>query len=151
MIFVCNTFSCHDNYLCHIIYKSQHRWPSYGQMRTGFTEIYAQSLRADCDIDLWSTDMVLVHDTLFCHDDHLYQIIFKSDHAWQSYSSDMNKLHWSLCTKFKSWLWTWPITQNHGSCLQHIILSWWLFVPTYSLISQHAWQCCCCTVVLCPR
>ena len=39
-----------------------------------FTEIYAQSLSADCDIDLWSNDMVLVHDTLFRHDDHLYQI-----------------------------------------------------------------------------
>ena len=110
MIFVCNTSSCHDNYLFHIIYKSQHRSPSYGQTQTGFTEIYAQSLSADCDIDLWSRDMVLVRDTLFCHDYHLYQIIFKSDHAWQRYGSDMNKLHWKLCTKFKSWLWPSPIT-----------------------------------------
>ena len=70
MIFVCNTSSCHDNHLCHIIYKSQHRWPSYGQIQTGLCEIYAQSLSADCDIDLWPNNMVLVHDILFCHDDH---------------------------------------------------------------------------------
>ena len=128
LIFVCNTSSSHDNHLCHIIYKSQNRWLSYGYTRTGFTEIYAQSLSADCAIG-----MVLVHDTLFCHDDHLYQIIFISDHAWQSSGSAMNKLHWSLCTRFKSWLWPWHITymQKHGSCLQHIILSWWSYVPTF--------------------
>ena len=83
MIFLCNTSSCHYNHLYHIIYKSQHR-SSYGQTQTGFTEIYAQSLSADCDIDLWPNDMVLVHDTLFCHDDHLYQPIFRIHHAWQS-------------------------------------------------------------------
>ena len=45
-------------------------------------EIYAQSLSEDCDTELWPDDiMVLVHDKLFCHDDHLYQIIFKSHHA----------------------------------------------------------------------
>ena len=82
MIFVCNTSFCHCNHLCHIIYKSQHyRWPSYGQEQTGFTEIYAQSLSADCNIDLRRNDMVLVHDTLLCHEDHLYQLIFKSHHA----------------------------------------------------------------------
>ena len=70
MIFVCNTSSCHDNHLCHIIYKSQHRCSSYRQTQTGFTEIYGQSLNADCDIDLWPNDMVLVHDTLFYQDDH---------------------------------------------------------------------------------
>ena len=105
MIFVCNTSSCHYNHLCHIIYKFQHRWPSYGQIGTGFTEIYAQSLSADRDTDLWPNDMVLIHDSLFCHDDYLYQIIFKSHHAWQKYGSDMNKLQWSLCTKFMSRLW----------------------------------------------
>ena len=57
MIFFCNTSSCHDIHLYHINYKSQHKWPSYGQTRTGFTEIYAQSLRADCATDLWPTDM----------------------------------------------------------------------------------------------
>ena len=85
MILVCNTSSYHYNHLCHIIYKSQHRWPSYGQTQTGFTEIYAQSLSADCDIDLWAKDMVLVHDTLFYHEDHLYQLIFKSHQTWPRY------------------------------------------------------------------
>ena len=65
MIFVCNTSYCH-NHLCHIIYKSD------------FTEIYAQSLIAYCDIDLRSRDMVLVHDTLVCHDDRLYHNNLKS-------------------------------------------------------------------------
>ena len=131
MIFVFNTSSCHYYHLCHIIYKSQHRWTSYAQTRTGFTEIYAQSLSADWYIDLWCNDTVLVHDTLFCHDDHLYQLIFKSHHAWPSYGSDMNKLNWSLCTMLKSGLWPRPITQQHGSCLWCIILSWWSFVRIY--------------------
>ena len=43
--------------------------------RTGFTEVYAQSLSADWDLDLQPSDMVFVHDTLSCHDDHLSQII----------------------------------------------------------------------------
>ena len=89
MIFVCNTSSFHDNHFCLIIYKSQNRWLSYGETRTGFTEIYAQSLSVDCDKGVWPNSMVLVHDTLFCHGDHLYQIIFKTHHARQSYNSDM--------------------------------------------------------------
>ena len=52
-----------------------------GQTWTGFIEVYAQNLSADCDLDLWPSDMVLVGDTLSCHDDHLYQIIFKSHYA----------------------------------------------------------------------
>ena len=35
-----------------------------GRTRTGFTEVYAQSFRADYDLDLWPSDMVLVCDTL---------------------------------------------------------------------------------------
>ena len=43
--------------------------------------IFAQSFSADCDLDLWPSDMVLVRDTSSCHDDNLYQIIFKSHYA----------------------------------------------------------------------
>ena len=50
-----------------------------GPTRTGFTEVYAHSLSVDCDLD--PRDMVLVPDTSSCHDDHLYQIIFKSHYA----------------------------------------------------------------------
>ena len=75
--------------------------------------------------------MVLVLDTLFCHDDHFYHIIFKSHYTWQKYGSDMNKLHWSLYTKFKCGLRPWPLTQQHGSCSWHTVLSWWSFVPNY--------------------
>ena len=39
-----------------------------GRTRTGFTDVYAQSLSADCDLDLWPSDMVLVCDTWSCHD-----------------------------------------------------------------------------------
>ena len=52
-----------------------------GRTQTGFTEVYAQSSKADCDLDLWPSDMVLVHDTSSCHGDHLYQNIFKSHNA----------------------------------------------------------------------
>ena len=52
-----------------------------GRTRIGFTEVYAQSIIADCDLDLKSSDMVLVRDTLSCHDDHLCQNIFKYHHA----------------------------------------------------------------------
>ena len=69
-----------------------------GQTWTGFTAVYVQSLSADCDLDLWPGDMVFVCDTLFCHDNHLRQIIFKSHYAWQSYGSDTNRFHWSLGT-----------------------------------------------------
>ena len=63
------------------------------QTRTDFTEVYAQSLSADCDLDLWASDMVLVCDILPCHDDHLCQIIFKSHHVQQSNGSDTYRFH----------------------------------------------------------
>ena len=52
-----------------------------GRTQTGFIEAYAQSLIADCDLDLRPSDIVFVHDTSSCHDNYLYQIIFKSHHA----------------------------------------------------------------------
>ena len=52
-----------------------------GWTRTGFTEVYAQSLRAYCDLDICPSDMILVRDTSSCHDNNLCQIIFKSHHA----------------------------------------------------------------------
>ena len=48
-----------------------------GRTRTGFTEVYPQSLSADCDLDLRPSDMVLIRDTSSCQDDHLCQIIYK--------------------------------------------------------------------------
>ena len=47
-----------------------------GRPQTGFTEVYAKSFSADCDLDLQPSDMVLICDTLSCHDDHLCQTIF---------------------------------------------------------------------------
>ena len=52
-----------------------------GWTRTGFIEVYTQSLRADCDLDIWSSDMVLNCHISSCHDDHLCHIIFKSHHV----------------------------------------------------------------------
>ena len=52
-----------------------------GLIRTDFTEVYAQSLSADCDLDLWPSDMGLVRDTLSYHGDHVCRIIFKSYYA----------------------------------------------------------------------
>ena len=64
-----------------------------GRTRTGFTEVYAQSLSVDCVLDLCPSDMVLVRDILSCHDDHLCHIIFKTHYAYQRYGSDMNMFH----------------------------------------------------------
>ena len=55
--------------------------------RTGFTEAYAQSLSANCDLDFWHSDMLFVRNTMSSHDNYLCQIILKSHHAWQSYES----------------------------------------------------------------
>ena len=52
-----------------------------GLTRTGFTEVYTQSLSADCDLDLQPSDMFFFHDTLSCHDNYLCQISFNSHHA----------------------------------------------------------------------
>ena len=53
-----------------------------------FTEAYEQCLSANCDLDLWSWNMVLVHNTSSCHDDYFCQIIFKSHKVGQSYGPD---------------------------------------------------------------
>ena len=52
-----------------------------GRTQTGTTEVYAQSFSVECDLDLWPSGMVLVRVTSSCHDDNLYQIIFKSHYA----------------------------------------------------------------------
>ena len=64
-----------------------------GRARTGFTEVFAQSLSADSDFDPGRNDMVFSLDRLSCHDDHLCQLIFASRYAYQSYGSDTNKSH----------------------------------------------------------
>ena len=56
-----------------------------GRTRTGFTEVYAQCLSVHCDLVLLPIDKVLVRDTSSRHDDHLYQIVFKSHNVRQSY------------------------------------------------------------------
>ena len=33
---------------------------------------YAQNSRAPCDLDMQANDMVLVHNTLSCNNDHLW-------------------------------------------------------------------------------
>ena len=60
MVIVCNTLSCHDNYVCAKLFLN----PTINnkvmdRTRTDFTEVYAQSLSADCDLDLSPSDMVL--------------------------------------------------------------------------------------------
>ena len=53
--------------------------------RTGFTEAYAVSLSVNYVLDLEPINMVLARYTLFCHDDLVCQIIFKSHDAGRSY------------------------------------------------------------------
>ena len=81
MVLVCDTPSYHDIICAKLFLNPTMHNKVKGRARTGFTEVYAQSLSANCDLDLCLSDMVLVRDTLSCHDDHLYQIIFKSHYA----------------------------------------------------------------------
>ena len=55
-----------------------------------------QILHAQYELDFQANNMVLVHDTSFCHEDLLWQVILKSDHAGQSYWPDC-----SLCALFR--------------------------------------------------
>ena len=98
MVLLCDISSCHDDQLCKIIYKSHHAWNSYGSDMNSFTKANAQSLSGHCDLDLWPSNMVLVCNTLFCHDAYLCHIIFKSHQAWQSYGLDRNRnrFHWRI-------------------------------------------------------
>ena len=72
-----------------------------GQTQTGFTEVYAQSLSVDCDLDLSPSDMVLVHDTSSCHADHLCQIIFKIPVCITNLRVGHKQVSLNLCIKFK--------------------------------------------------
>ena len=71
-----------------------------GRTQTGFTEVYAQSLNADCDLDIRPSDMILVRNILPCHDDHLSQIIFKSHHVRLSYARTQ---FWNTQTHTHTW------------------------------------------------
>ena len=48
-----------------------------GRTRTGFTEVHAQSVSADCDLELYPSDIVLLRDTLSYHDDYFVPNYFK--------------------------------------------------------------------------
>ena len=52
MVLICDTSSYHDNHLCQIILNPTMHKTVMGHTRTGFTEVYAQSLSADGDLDL---------------------------------------------------------------------------------------------------
>ena len=82
-VFMCNTSSWHVDHVCQIsLYPIMQ--DKVMESGTGFTEGYAQSLRVNCDLDLWPSNMVLVRDT----SSYLCQVIFKSHHAGQSYGLD---------------------------------------------------------------
>ena len=57
MVLVCDKLSCHDDHLCHNFFKSHHAYLWVGHEQVSLA--YAQSLCADCDLDLWPSDMVL--------------------------------------------------------------------------------------------
>ena len=52
MVLVRDKSSCYDDYLFQIILNPTMHNKVMGRTRTGSTEVYAQSLRADCDLDL---------------------------------------------------------------------------------------------------
>ena len=65
------------------------------------TIAHAQSLRAQCDLELSASDMVLVPDTLSCHGGYSCNIIVNSHHGGQSNSPDTNMFDFILCKNFK--------------------------------------------------
>ena len=104
-----------------------------GQTWIGFIEAYAQSLRADCDLNqatrfLFATYcliMIIICAKLFSNPTMHDKVMGR---AWTGFTG--------LCTKFKCRLWHWPLTKRHGTCSWHIVLSWWSFVPNYFQISS---------------
>ena len=60
---------------------------------TSITEVFAQCIRADCDLDFRPSDMVLICNILTSIDDFLCQLIFKSHLACQSYVLDTVRYH----------------------------------------------------------
>ena len=72
-----------------------------GRTRTGFTEVDAQSLSADCDLDF---DLVIfLFVTHRRHDDHLCHIIFKSDYVCPSYGPDTILEYTNTLTHTHTW------------------------------------------------
>ena len=69
-----------------------------GRTRTGFTQVYAQSLSADCDLNLWPSEMVLFRDISTCHDDLLCLMTFKSHHVRLSYGPNTILEHTNIHT-----------------------------------------------------
>ena len=82
------------------------------------TEACAQTVSADCELDIWLRDMLLAQDTLSCLDDHSCQIIFKSHHAGWGYSLNTR----CLCTNC-----------NCGLCLTFVQATWFLHA-TFRLV-----------------
>ena len=108
MVLVCDTSSCHI--ICAKLFSNPTMHNKVMcRTRTGFTEVYAQNLSADCDLDRWPSDMVLVRDTSSFHDDHTCQIIFESHHVRLSYGPDTILEHThtdrvnSICPSAISW------------------------------------------------
>ena len=76
MVLDCDISSYHYNHFCAKLFSNPTMHNQVmGWSQTGFTEVYAQSLSADCDLDLRPSDMVLVCNTSSYQDDHLCQII----------------------------------------------------------------------------
>ena len=85
-----------------ILFKSHHAIQSYRAGMKSFTVAYAQRFRANRDLDLWPSDMVLACDTSSCHVYNLCQIIFKSHNAIQSFGPDTKRFQRNLCTKLSA-------------------------------------------------
>ena len=66
VVVVCDKLSCHDDYLCEIIFKSHHAWQKLlARNKQVSMKPYAQSSSANCDLDLWPTVMFLFVTIIF--------------------------------------------------------------------------------------
>ena len=72
---------------------SHHAWSRrannvMSRIRTGFTEAFAENVSADCDVDLWRSDIILAHYTLSSRWSFVPNNFYKFYYAWRSYGSD---------------------------------------------------------------
>ena len=70
-------------------------------------DAYPQTVSVDCDLDVWPSDMVLIHDTSPSRDDHFCQIIFKS-HQFLEWSYGLDTI--LECLNLKCRPWPFPLT-----------------------------------------
>ena len=67
MVLVSDTSSCHNDNFATLFSDPTNLDKVIGRTRIGFTVAYAQSLSANCDLDLAHSDMYFCLQHILCH------------------------------------------------------------------------------------